>query len=36
MKESFNNRSIAIFKNKEITKKFITKSNRNINHAEKN
>ena len=35
LKEYFNNRSIAISKNKKIAKKFITKSNRKINDAEK-
>ena len=35
LKEYFNNRSIAISKNKEVAKKFITKNNRNINDAEK-
>ena len=35
LKEYFNNRSIAIFRNKRIAKKFITKNNRNINDAEK-
>ena len=35
LKKYFSNRSIAIFKNKEIAKKFITKNNRNINDAEK-
>ena len=35
LKEYFSNRSIAISRNKEIAKKFITKSNRNINDAEK-
>ena len=35
LKEYFSNRSIAIFRNKEIAKKFITKNNRNINDAEK-
>ena len=35
LKEYFNNRSIVIFKNKEITKKLITKSNRNINDTKK-
>ena len=31
LKKYFNNYSIAIFRNKEVAKKFITKSNRNIN-----
>ena len=35
LKKYFSNRSIAISKNKEIAKKFITKNNRNINDAEK-
>ena len=35
LKEYFNNRSIVILRNKEIAKKFITKSNRNFNDAEK-
>ena len=35
LREYFNNRSIAIFENKERAKKFMTKSNRNINDAEK-
>ena len=35
LKEYFSNRSIAISRNKEIAKKFITKNNRNINDAEK-
>ena len=35
LKEYFINCSIVISKNKEIAKKFITKSNRNINDAEK-
>ena len=35
LKKYFNNRSIAIFKNKKIARKFITKNNRNINDAEK-
>ena len=35
LKEYFNNRSIAISRNKKVAKKFITKSNRNINDAEK-
>ena len=35
LKEYFSNRSIAISRNKEIVKKFITKSNRNTNDAEK-
>ena len=35
LREYFSNRSIAIFKNKRIAKKFITKNNRNINDAEK-
>ena len=35
LREYFSNRSIAIFRNKEIAKKFITKNNRNINDAEK-
>ena len=35
LRKYFNNRSIAISKNKEIAKKFITKNNRNINDAEK-
>ena len=35
LKEYFSNHSIAISKNKEIAKKFITKNNRNINDAEK-
>ena len=35
LKEYFSNRSIAIFKNKEIAKKFITENNRNINDVEK-
>ena len=36
LKEYFNNRLIVIFKNKEVTKKFITKNNRNINDVKKN
>ena len=35
LKEYFSNRSIVIFRNKEIAKKFITKNNRNSNDAEK-
>ena len=35
LKEYFNNRSIAISRNKKIAKKLITKSNRNTNDAEK-
>ena len=35
LKEYFSNRSIAISRNKEIAKKFITKNNRNTNDAEK-
>ena len=35
LKEYFSNRSIVIFRNKEVAKKFITKSNRNSNDAEK-
>ena len=35
LKKYFNNRSIVIFRNKEVAKKFITKNNRNINDAEK-
>ena len=35
LKEYFNNRSIAISKNKKTAKKFITKNNRNINDVEK-
>ena len=35
LKKYFSNRSIAIFRNKEIAKKFITKSNRNINDVGK-
>ena len=35
LRKYFSNRSIATLKNKEIAKKFITKSNRNINDAEK-
>ena len=35
LKKYFSNRSIAIFENKEIAKKFITKNNRNFNDAEK-
>ena len=35
LKKYFNNRSIAISRNKEIAKKFITKNNRNINDAKK-
>ena len=35
LKEYFNNRLIAISKNKKIAKKFITKNNRNINDVEK-
>ena len=35
LRKYFNNRSIVIFKNKEITKKFATKSNRNINDVKK-
>ena len=36
LKKYFNNRSIFTFKNKDVTKKFITKNNRNINDAKKN
>ena len=35
LKKYFNNHSIVIFKNEEITKKFITKKNRNINNVKK-
>ena len=35
LRKQFSNRSIATLKNKEIAKKFITKSNRNINDAGK-
>ena len=35
LKKYFNNRSIAISRNKEVAKKFITKNNRNINDVEK-
>ena len=35
LKEYFSNRSIVTLRNKKITKKFITKSNRNFNDAEK-
>ena len=35
LKEYFNNRSIAISRNKKVAKKFITKNNRNINDAKK-
>ena len=35
LKKYFNNRSIAISRNKKVAKKFITKNNRNIHDAEK-
>ena len=35
LRKYFSNRSIAISRNKEVAKKFITKNNRNINDAEK-
>ena len=35
LKEYFSNRLIVISRNKEIAKKFITKSNRNINDVGK-
>ena len=35
LKKYFSNRLIVIFRNKKITKKFITKNNQNTNDAEK-
>ena len=35
LKKYFSNRSIVIFKNKKVAKKFITKNNRNFNDVEK-
>ena len=35
LRKYFNNRSIAISRNKRIVKKFITKNNQNINDAGK-
>ena len=35
LKKYFNNRLIAIFKKKEIAKKFIIKNNQNIDDVEK-
>ena len=35
LKDHFNNRLVNTFKNKQVTKKFITKINSNINDVEK-